>query len=50
MAHFNCYTDDEPEYNPEEDYSPTDWDKDPNESQNDYDDRMEDLNNYLEGL
>ena len=46
MAH---YSDDE-QYDPEEEYSPTSWDKDPNESHEDYEERVQDLEDYLESL
>ena len=54
MSIFNYTTkgfnDEEPEYDPKEDYSPTSWDRDYNEDDETYDERMEDLESYLEGL
>lgn len=38
---------DEEEYN-DDYYSPTDWDRDPDESDEDYDERTQDLEDYLE--
>ena len=46
-ASYLCsgYDDNEEDY-----YSPTGWEQEENESDEDYADRLEDLNNYLESL
>lgn len=38
-----CSSEDDDDY-----YSPTDWDQDPTESDTDYEERTEDLNDWLE--
>lgn len=38
-----CSSDDDDDY-----YSPTDWDQDPSESDTDYEERYDDLNDWLE--
>lgn len=38
-----CSDDDDDDY-----YSPTDWDQDPSESDTDYEERYDDLNDWLE--
>lgn len=44
------YGNDSEEYDDDDYYSPTDWDREPNESDEDYEERMENLEDYLESF
>lgn len=43
-----CYSEWDDEWDDEESYSPTSWDRDPEESDDDYEDRMQDQEDMMD--